>query len=114
MDGTPAHPTWPPLGFLGLAGKHPRKTGQMSVHNAPSRRPEAKEKRSRTANTLPRKGGCGSVRGVCVSFILLEQSWLTVVLTATVEQRDSVTHVYTFFSVFFSTMVLAACSVFIM
>ena len=114
MDGTPAHPTWPPLGFLGLAGKHPRKTGQMSVHNAPSRRPEAKEKRSRTSNTLPRKGGCGSVRGVRVSFILLEQSWLTVVLTATVEQRDSVTHVYTFFSVFFSTMVLAACSVFIM
>ena len=54
------------------------------------------------------------MRGVHVSFILLEQSWLTVVLTATVEQRDSVTHVYTFFSVFFSTMVLAACSVFIM
>lgn len=106
MDGTPAHPARPALSFLGRAGKHPQRTQQMTVHNSLSRCPEAKEKRARTANTLPGKGSHGAVRGARVSFILLAHSWLTVVLTAAVQQHDSVMRGYTFFSIFFSTMVM--------
>ena len=110
MDGTPAHPMQPALSFLGQAGKHPQRTQQMTMHNSLSRCPEAKEKRARTANTLPRKGSHGAMRGAdyFVSFILLEHSWLTVVLTAAVQQHDSVMRVYAFFSIFFPTMVMHA------